>query len=225
MKQPLTSKQQEIYSFLRQYIKKEQDSPTLEEIRVFLDVSSLNTVVDHLKALEQKGYIVRRKHAKRNIELRDVKMDNLIDWPVTIPVTASVGCDDLSIFANDREHAFDESIDVDRKLVAGKEKVVAVRAVGNSMNDAGIQNGDYILIELTENAENGDRIAAIVGDMVTVKRLDKRNGLVVLRPESKDPKYKPLIMSEDFKIAGKVICAIPGDNNMDITEVVYDFNH
>ena len=224
MKQPLTSKQQEIYSFLRQYIKKEEDSPTLDEIRVFLDVSSLNTVVDHLKALEQKGYIVRRKHAKRNIELRDADQSGLIDWPVTIPVIASVGCDDLSIFANDQEHAYDESIDVDRKLVAGKGDVVAVRAVGNSMNDAGIQNGDYILVELTQNAESGDRVAAIIGDMVTVKKLDKRNGMVILRPESTDPKYKPIIMSEDFKIEGKVICAIPGDSNMDITEVVYDQN-
>jgi repressor LexA len=224
MKQPLTSKQQEIYSFLRQYIKKEEDSPTLDEIRVFLDVSSLNTVVDHLKALEQKGYIVRRKHAKRNIELRDTDQSRLIDWPVTIPVIASVGCDDLSTFANDQEHAYDESIDVDRKLVSGKGDVVAVRAVGNSMNDAGIQNGDYILVELTQNAESGDRVAAIVGDMVTVKKLDKRNGMIILRPESTDPKYKPIIMSEDFKIEGKVICAIPGDSNMDITEVVYDQN-
>lgn len=220
MNQPITKKQQEIYSFIRQYIEKKDDSPTLDEIRVFLNVSSLNTVVDHLKALEQKGYIVRRKHAKRNIELRNNNAHSLLNWPVTIPVTASVGCDDLSVFANDREHKYDESIDVDRKLVQGRGDVVAVRAVGNSMDDAGIHNGDYILIELTENAENGDRVAAIVGDMVTVKKLDKKNGVVILRPESKDPKYKPLIMSEDFKIAGKVICAIPGDNNMDITEVV-----
>lgn len=223
MKQPLTPKQQEIYSFLSQYIKKEECSPTLEEIRVFLGVNSLNTVVDHLKALEQKGYIVRRKHSKRNIELRNMNQDRLIDWPVTIPVVASVGCDDLSTFANDYENA-EELIEVDRKLVEKRKPVVAVRAAGNSMNDAGIHNGDYILIQLTENADNGDRVAAIIGDMVTVKRLDRRDGMVILRPESKDPKYKPIIMNEDFKIAGKVICAIPGDNSMDITEVVYDKN-
>ncbi len=109
---------------------------------------------------------------------------------------------------------------MDRKLVEGKGDVVAVRAVGNSMSDADIHDGDYILIELTNYAESGDRVAAIIGDMVTVKKLDKRNGMVILRPESKDPKYKPIFMSEDFKIAGKVICAIPGDNSMDITEVV-----
>lgn len=221
MKQPLTTKQKKIYNFISQYIKNKDESPTLDEVRIFMDVGAINTVVDHLKALEQKGYIVRRKHAKRNIELRNVEQNGLIDWPVTIPVVASIGCDDLSTFANDYENA-DELIEVDRKLIEKREPVVAVRAVGNSMNDAGIHNGDYILIQLTENAENGDRVAAIVGDMVTVKRLDKRDGMVILRPESKDPKYKPIIMNEDFKIAGKVICAIPGDNNMDITEVVYD---
>lgn len=219
MKQPLTPKQQKIYDFISQYIKKEDDSPTIDQIRIFLNVNSLNTVVDHLKALEQKGYIVRRKHAKRNIELRNNEVHNLINWPVTIPVIASIGCDDLSTFANDYENA-DELIEIDRKLIQGKEPVVAVRAVGDSMNDAGIHNGDYILIEITETAENGDRVVAIIGDKVTVKRLDKRNDVVILRPESKDPKYKPIIMNEDFKITGKVICAIPGDNNMDITEVV-----
>ena len=89
------------------------------------------------------------------------------------------------------------------------------------MNDADIHDGDYILIQVTEHAENGDRVAAIVGDMVTVKKYEKNNGVTILRPESKDLKYKPIILSEDFKIAGKVLCTIPGDS-MDITEVVYN---
>ncbi len=216
MNQPLTSRQREIYSFLRQYLEKNEMSPTLDEIRVFLGVSSLNTVVDHIRALEQKGYILRRKHAKRNIELRNNDPLHSLTWPVSIPVRASVGCDDLSIVAEDQ---YDESIDVDRKLVEGKGDVVAVRAVGDSMNDAGINNGDYVLIELTNEANTGDRVAAVVGDMVTVKKLEKAKGMIILRPESKDPKYRPIILNEDFKIAGKVICTIPGES-MDITEVV-----
>lgn len=218
MKQPLTSKQQKIHSFIRQYLEENMDSPTLDEIRRFIGVGSLNTVVDHLKALEQKGYILRRKYAKRNIELRDSTRDTLT-WPVAIPVMASVGCDDLSTFADDQVHMWDEFIDVDQKLIEGRGKVVAVRAVGDSMNDANIHNGDYVLIEVTSEAEAGDRVAAIIGDMVTVKRMERAKGLTILRPESKDPKYKSIILSENFKIAGKVICAIPG-RSMDITEVV-----
>ncbi len=218
MKQPLTAKQQKIHSYIRQYISENSNSPTIDEIRQFIGVAALNTVVGHLSALEQKGYILRRKHAKRNIELRDSDRD-AATWSVTIPVMASVGCDDLSTFTSDQEHMWDESIEVDRKLVEGKGEVVAVRAVGSSMNDADIHNGDYILIEVTDKAESGDRVAAIVGDMVTVKKLEKAKGLTILRPESKELKYKPIFLSEDFKIAGKVICAIPS-KSMDITEVV-----
>jgi repressor LexA len=96
---------------------------------------------------------------------------------------------------------------------------VAVRAVGDSMVDAGIHSGDYVLIRFTDRAENGDRVAAIVGDMVTVKRYEKKDGVVVLYPESKDPKYKPIVMHEDFKIAGKVLCVVPA-SGAEMTEVV-----
>lgn len=218
MKSPLTTKQQNIYSFIRQYFTEQSQSPTLEELRRHAQVGSLNTIVDHLKALEQKGYIVRRKHAKRNIEMREAQPRNNLTWTVTVPVIASVGCDDLSTFAND-QGLFDESIDVDSKLIEGKGKVVAVRATGNSMNDAGIENGDYILVQPTVHAKNGERVVAVVGDMITVKTLERSNGITILRPESKDPKYKPIILSGDFKIAGKVICTIPGQS-MDIMEVV-----
>jgi len=87
------------------------------------------------------------------------------------------------------------------------------------MNDAGINTGDYVLIRFTDDVQNGDRVAAIVNDMVTVKRLEKREGMVILWPESKDPKFKPIILKEDFKIAGKVLCIIPAPQ-MQMTEVV-----
>ena len=216
MKEPLTSRQQSLYSYIRNYIQIQNQSPTLEDLKGFLTVKSINTAVQHLVALEKKGYIIRRKHAKRNIELRDVDRYNFSAPMISVPVVASIGCDDLSIFANEQH---DEFIEVDNSLAKGKGGLVAVRAVGNSMNDSEIENGDYVLIELTDHAENGDRVAAIVGDMVTVKKLEKRDGIIILRPESTDPKYKPIIVGSDFKIAGKVICSIPSQS-MDITEVV-----
>jgi repressor LexA len=192
-------------------------SPTLQELRSFCNVSSINTIVGHLNVIERKGYILRRKNSKRNIEIRENTSPSSNNWTVVIPVKASVGCDDLSIFTDEKH---DEMIHVDSSLVGGKGDVVAVRAVGNSMNDADIHDGDYVLIETTSNIETGDRVAVIIGDMVTVKKLDKQNGFMILRPESTDPKYKPIVVSENFKIAGKVFCTIPGQSR-DITEVVY----
>ena len=209
----LTFKQQKVLDVIREHIAKWDEAPTLEQMRSVLGFESLRTVTQYLDILERKGYIVRRRGTKRNIELRNA--DGA--WgTVSIPVIASVGCDDLSVFAAE-EH--DEFLQVDKKIVEESGEIVAVRAMGDSMKDAGINNGDYILVQFTDHAQNGDRVAAIVGDMVTVKRFEKKDGVVILYPESTDPKYKPIVLHEDFKIAGKVLCVIPS-HLQDAPEIV-----
>ncbi len=204
MQQLLTFKQRRVLEELRAHLLRWNTPPTLEELREKLGFQSLRTVTQYLDILERKGYLVRRRGFKRNIELRNVDGG----WgTVAIPVVANVGCDDLSVFA--QEGRVDEYLEVDKKIVEEAGEIVAVRAVGDSMADAGIKSGDYILVQFTDDVKSGDRVAAIVGDMVTVKRLERRNGVTVLYPESKDPKYKPIILHEDFKITGKVLCVIP----------------
>jgi repressor LexA len=200
---PLTYKQKRVLDNIRLYLQAKGEPPTLEELRKNLGLRSVRTVVQYLELLEHKGYITRRRHAWRNIELRNVDGG----WgTVSVPVVANVGCDDLSVFAQEK---FDEYIEVDKKIVEESGDIVAVRAVGDSMLDAGIASGDYILVQFTNDVKNGDLIAAIVGDMVTVKRLERKDGYTVLYPENKDPTYKPIVLREDFAIAGKVLCVIP----------------
>lgn len=217
MQSPLTKRQKEMLEFIRSYIVDHKGSPTIEQIQNQMNMKWPNSVFVMLRALEEKGYILRRKHAKRNIELRNADSNGLPSSSIfSIPIVASVGCDDLRTYANEQH---DEFLEVDKTLMRKPENTVAVRAVGDSMNDAGINSGDYVLIELTENAQNGDRVAAVVGDMVTVKTLERQPGLTILRPESKNPVYKPIVMREDFKIAGKVISIIPSPTAV-LTEVV-----
>ena len=209
----LTYKQKRVLENIRLYIGAKGQPPTLEELRKNLGLKSTRTVVQYLESLEQKGYLVRRRNAWRNIELRNVDGG----WgTVSVPVVANVGCDDLSLFA---EQQYDEFLEVDKKIVEESGDIVAVRAVGESMVDAGIRDGDYILVQFTDRVQNGDKVAAIVGDMVTVKRYEKKNGVVILYPESKNPKYKPIVLHEDFKVAGKVLCVIPAPER-ELTEVV-----
>jgi repressor LexA len=163
--------------------------------------------MQYIETLERKGYIVRRKHARRNIELRAVDAEGRSAMLVSVPVVANVGCDDLSVFAQEQN---DEFLQVDKQIVdEAQGEIVAVRAVGDSMADAGVKSGDYILVQFTDKVKSGDRVAAIIGDMVTVKRLERRQGVTILYPESKDPKYKPIVLRDDFKIAGRVLCIIP----------------
>lgn len=212
--QTLTGKQKRVLDNIRLYINAKGEPPTLDELRKNLGFQSMRTVSQYLETLERKGYIVRHKFSRRSIELRADEHDSP-NHTISVPVVANVGCDDLSVFAQEEA---DEYVEVDPALARGGE-IVAVRAVGDSMLDAGIHSGDYVLIRFTEEAENGDRVAAIVGDMVTVKRLQRTSDATILYPESKDPKYKPIILRQNFKIAGKVLCIIPA-TAADLTEMI-----
>lgn len=205
MKKPLTRKQGDVLKIIKDHFVNGR-APTLTEMRSSLGVKSLRTVTQYLESLESKGYILRRKNMQRSIEIVGSDQYGGSTHTVSVPVIASVGCDDLSVFANE---VHDEYVEVDKQLVERSGDIVAVRAVGDSMNDAGINSGDYILVQFTENVNNGDRVAAIVDGMITVKRLERREGLTVLWPESKDPKYKPIFLRENFSITGKVLCVIP----------------
>ena len=189
----LTGKQKRVLDNIQLYINAKGEPPTLDELRQNLGFKSLRTVVQYIETLERKGYVVRRRYSHRNIELRAVDAEGRSAMLVSVPVVANVGCDDLSVFAQEQS---DEFLQVDKQIVDEVHgEIVAVRAVGDSMADAGVKSGD--------------RVAAIIGDMVTVKRLERRSGVTILYPESKDPKYKPIVLRDNFKIAGRVLCIIP----------------
>ena len=203
----LTGKQKRVLDNIQLYINAKGEPPTLDELRQNLGFKSLRTVVQYIETLERKGYVVRRRYSHRNIELRAVDAEGRSAMLVSVPVVANVGCDDLSVFAQEQS---DEFLQVDKQIVDEVHgEIVAVRAVGDSMADAGVKSGDYILVQFTDKVKSGDRVAAIIGDMVTVKRLERRNGGTILYPESKDPKYKPIVLRDNFKIAGRVLCIIP----------------
>lgn len=217
--QPLKDTEQKVFSIVKAYFADYGVSPMLEQIRSRLGVKSINTITRNLKSLERKGYIFRRKHARRSIEIIgfDEKKGKTVST-ISLPVVASVGCDDLSVIAQEN---YGEFLDVDKDLVKDPTKDFILRVIGDSMNDAEINSGDYVLVERTEQANSGDRIVAIVDNMATVKRLQKTDKATILWPESKDPKYKPIILKENYKIAGKVICTIQNPYEND-TRVVYD---
>ncbi len=203
----LTGKQKRVLDNIQLYINAKGEPPTLDELRQNLGFKSLRTVVQYIETLERKGYVVRRRYSHRNIELRTVDAEGRSTMLVSVPVVANVGCDDLSVFAQEQT---DEFLQVDKQIVDEVHgEIVAVRAVGDSMADAGVKSGDYILVQFTDKVKSGDRVAAIIGDMVTVKRLERRNGVTILYPESKAPKYKPIVLRDNFKIAGRVLCIIP----------------
>jgi repressor LexA len=199
----LTGSQKRFYETLKTYISKKGKSPTVSEMVKLMKFSSPRSVTQYLESLEEKGLIRRWRYKNRGIELLGLA-GNASTETINIPVIASAGCDQMSIFA---EHTFDDFICVDKTLLAGrkKEKIVSIRAIGNSMDEAGVRDGDYVLVEVTENLQDNDVVVAVIDNFAVIKKLTIANNAVILNPVSSDSTYKPIILRREFKLFGKVI--------------------
>ncbi len=201
----LTEKQKKFYESLQKLIEKKGESPTVAELVRLMKFSSPRAVTQYLDSLEIKGLIERRRYEKRGIRLREFSVGG--PTMVNIPVIASAGCDNASIFA---QRNFGDYICVAAELLQGKNKdtVACIKAIGDSMVDAGIKEGDHVLVEATEAVNENDLVVAIIDSFAVIKKIEFANNAIILRPVSTDPQYKPIILNKNFRIFGKVIDVI-----------------
>jgi repressor LexA len=220
----LTSAQEETLAVIKRHITAHGVSPTVNELRQALRLSSLRSVTQRLDALERKGFIARDRFQHRNITVLESKQKYLspetLDDLVEIPVIASAGCDAMDVYAQDE---FGEFIAVDRKIIGRRTQVAAIRAVGDSMEDAGIRDGDHVIVEVTDDVDNGDRVVAIIGNMAVIKQFSRVDeDLVILHPRNKGAGYAPIIVKEeDSKIFGKVLSIIPNTDWVEDIKIEY----
>ena len=204
MNKELTSKQKNFYNSLLRLISEYGKSPTISELVRLMKFSSPRAVTQYLEALEQKGFIERARYEHRGIKIcqNGEKTNNSNTF--MIPLIASAGCENLNSLA---ERNFGDFICVSSELLKGKNKdnVVCIKAIGDSMVEAGINSGDYVLVEVTEAVIDNDLVVAIIDSNAVIKKISIANNAVILYPVSSDPVYKPIILHRDFKIFGKVI--------------------
>lgn len=202
----LTPKQKRFYETVKSFIKKHRKSPTVTELTKLLKLSSPRAVTQYLNSLEKKGLITRGRYQRRGIQVVNLGKIEQSDI-VTIPVVSSAGCDNVAVFA---QRNFGDYVCVSSDLLRGrqKENVIGIKAIGDSMFDAGINEGDYVLIELTRDIQENDLVAAIIDSFAVIKKIEFANNALILKPVSSDPLYKPIIVRRDFQIVGKVIDVI-----------------
>jgi repressor LexA len=215
----LTPVQEATLSFIRNYIAANKQSPTITELGAGLKLKSLRSVTQRIESLERKGCIARDRFRRRGIRLVGAGSPSSPSPTLLVPVIASAGCDAMDVYAQDE---FGEFIAVDRRIVGARTNIAAVKAVGDSMQDAGIHNGDYVIVEVTEHVEQGDRVVAIIGNMAVIKQYQKVDDVVFLHPQNKDGSYYPIVVKqEDSKIFGKVVSVIPGTDWIDDIKIEY----
>lgn len=196
----LTPRQKEILALIKKYVKEKNYPPSVREIGLQVGLSSSSTVHSHLESLERKGYIKRDPTKPRAIEILDeFNYGENIDFPGArmIPVVGQVAAG-MPIFA---EENIEDYFPVPENIVK-EDKVFMLRVKGESMRDAGILNGDYVIVRQQNEAQSNEIVVALVESEATVKRLIKNNGQVILKPENE--LYEP-ITGADIAVIGKVI--------------------
>lgn len=204
-KQPLTSRQREIYDYLISFTQELGYPPTVREICKATGLKSPRSASQHLQALERKGYIERGRDKSRAIRFLHNRPGTphpaIPDNVVFLPLRGKVAAGFPTTASDARETAYA----VDRALTTGG-KTFMLKVEGKSMINAHIMEGDLIMVDPEPTASDGDVVVAMIGDETTVKKYETRNGDVFLTPANHGMDSMNLSSrSRDVKIIGKVV--------------------
>lgn len=206
MPERLTERQRQVLQFIKDQIHRRGYPPSVREIGEAIGLSSSSTVHGHLARLEEKGYLRRDPTKPRAIEVLDDE-PKVAKRVVNVPVVGRVTAGQPILAVENIEDYFPLPADF---LKADEEyNVFFLTVQGDSMIEAGILDGDYVLVRRTSAAQNGDIVVALVpgpGEPeATVKRFFREDGLIRLQPENRN--MEPIRVRE-CTILGKVVAVI-----------------
>lgn len=193
----ITDKQREILEYIKEMILKKGYPPAVREICEAVHLKSTSSVHSHLESLEKNGYIRRDPTKPRTIEILDDDFALTRRELVNVPVIGTVAAGTPILAEQNNE----DYLPIPAGILPNKE-VFMLKVKGNSMIEAGIYNGDKVIVAKQPNAENGDKVVALVDDSATVKTFYKENGHFRLQPENSS--MDPIILDQ-VEILGKVI--------------------
>ncbi|MCL6588545.1 MAG: transcriptional repressor LexA [Firmicutes bacterium] len=196
----LTERQKEIMEYILAEVQKKGYPPSVREIGEAVGLSSSSSVHAQLEKLEQLGYIRRDPTKPRAIEVlnSDLLNDNLIFKNlVNIPIVGAVTAGEPILAEQNIQDYFPLP-----KSFTRTEEAFMLRVKGDSMINAGIYDGDLVIVNQEPSASNGDIVVALLGEEATVKRFFKESQHIRLQPENE--RYEPIIVNE-VQILGKVI--------------------
>lgn len=187
----LTKRQKELLDFIDQYIASHDYAPSYREIANFFHLSSIATVADHVDNLKEKGFITKDYNEARSLQVTPRWDERTFEIPLMGVIAA--GSPIEAIRTN-------ETIDIPRDMMG--KNVFALKVRGDSMIDDGINDGDYIIIEQTNNPKNGDIVIALLdNENATVKRFYREKDHIRLQPANS--KYGP-IRTKSVVVQGRV---------------------
>lgn len=204
----LTEKQELVLKIIRNWYLENGEAPSLSELQESLSISTKRGVVNHLIALEKKGYIFRTSKP-RGIHMVDSDDEVVYDYLVGIPVLGYANAGTPLVSAEEENIGV---LKIDRSLVGKKKNLFSLIVKGDSMNlasieDKCIEEGNYVIVQKDCEINDGDIVVAIIENSATVKRIKKAKDMIVLYPQSSNPENQPIFLDKDTEsiINGKVI--------------------
>jgi len=195
----LTKRQQEIFDFIKRYSAKYGYPPTVRDIGKAVGLASSSTVHAHLANLEKLGLLRRDPSKPRAIELLDRAVEQVksIVRPDGLPLVGQVAAGSPVL----AEENIEEYVEVPQ-IAGGEEGEYILRVRGDSMKDAGILDGDFVVVHRQETANNGEIVVALVGEEATVKRYFREADHIRLQPENEE--MEP-IRTREAVVMGRVV--------------------
>jgi repressor LexA len=197
MELDLTKRQKEIFDFIRKYAAKTGYPPTVREIGKAVGLHSSSTVHAHLANLEKLGLVKRDPSKPRAIELLFDKAKKTISPESGLPLVGQVAAG-APILAEENIEEYLELPDV----IGGEDGDYILQIRGESMKDAGILEGDYVIVRPSDDAADGEIVVALLGEEATVKRIYREKDHIRLQPENEE--MEPILTTE-ARVLGKVV--------------------
>jgi len=204
MKTQLNQKQADAVRYIRNWLMHKGKTPSVRELMTALGYKSPRSAALIIEELIQKGILKKRSNGDLQL-IKDIDADSVHARTVDIPLVGMVTCG-LPILAQENIEGF---IPVSVSLAKPGFKYFLLRVKGDSMNKAGINNGDLILVRQQSVAQNGDIVVALIDDEATVKEFQHSKNCVVLKPRSNNKNHKPIILTENFQVQGVAVTTIP----------------
>ena len=193
----ISKKQQEILEYIKDQILQRGFPPAVREICEAVNLKSTSSVHSHLETLEKNGYIRRDPTKPRAIEILDDTFNLTRREMVNVPIIGQVAAGQPILAEENVEDYFP----FPAERMPNKQTFL-LKVKGESMINAGILDGDYVLVEQDATASNGDMVVALVEDSATVKTFYKEEGVFRLQPEND---FMDPIIVKEVSILGKVI--------------------
>lgn len=193
----LTEKEKEVYKFISECLEKNGYAPSVRDVCAAVGMKSTSSVHEYIRRLEAKGYIKKSSGKSRALTIEGgVQSESAKMKKVPILGRVTAGQPILAV------ENYDGYVDFPATMAKGKANLFALRVMGESMIEAGILDGDIVVVESKQYADNGEIVVAMIDDEATVKRFFRDNGRIRLQPanHTMDPIY-----SKEVTVLGKVI--------------------